>query len=206
ARLVAPARAGVRLEHPQRPQRGLSLGRRELDQLPRRLPAPLRAAHSQARRELGMRRTLAGPRSAERGGDGAGDGLELVVATLPDEVVLDVTQARLEARGVLQDGAVPEQRARRILPRRRVEDGQTLVRLAPRARVLGALGGGEGLLREPRHVSPTKLRPLARDASEGCLGRRRGLGAAEGPLLVAGALVLLRRLQEEERACVPRGL
>ena len=49
--------------------------------------------------------------------------LELLVSPLPHEVLLHVPQARLVLGRFLEDRAVPEQSARRIVARRGVERG-----------------------------------------------------------------------------------
>ena len=61
---------------------------------------------------------------------------------------------------------MPEKRARRVVARGRVEIGQALVRLAARARILGALGLREELVGQARDAPRPELGALARDAAE----------------------------------------
>ena len=186
-RRVVAARARVRLQHPQRPERRLALARREARRACASPPSCSSAPRMRRRAaSSALRRALAGVVAVERARDGGRDRLDLVVAPLADQVVLDVPEARLVARRLLEDRPVPQQRARGVLPRGRVEDGEELARLAARARVL-ALGGGEQLLGQARDPSGAQLRPLAGDEAQAPVRGRRGLGAAQRAVLVARA-------------------
>ncbi len=74
------------------------LGGGQLHHLARRLPRPLGAPHAQLRRELRVRRGLPRAGAPEGLRDRARHRLELLVAPLADEVLLDVPQAYLGIR------------------------------------------------------------------------------------------------------------
>ena len=193
------ARARVRVGEAKRPQRRLALRGGELRHLARRVPAPF-AEHAHACRELRVRRALAAGAAGERARDRRGDRLELVVAPVGHVRVLDVAEARLVQRIELEDRAVPEDRAGGIAAADRVEIGEPLVRLAALAIVLGRARAGQELVGEARRFAPLDLGALERQPTEPLVAARtRGLRRPQARLLVAGALVFVRRLGEEER-------
>ncbi len=79
--------------------------------LERRLPIPFHAACPKAGREVGVGDSLAAVRlvrSSERMDEGGRDRLELVIASLPQQGVLDVPQAGQVGRVLFEDRLVPE--------------------------------------------------------------------------------------------------
>ena len=202
AQVVAP-RAAVGLEHPQRPERRLVVRRGDLDHLARRIPAPGGAADAQARGELGVGGALRGPPTAQRHRDGARDRLDLLVAALADEVLLEVAQARLVVGLLLEDGSVPEERAPRVLADEKVEVREALERLPTKARVLRVLGFRKQVIGQARHAPRPQLGALARDPTERSVSVGGRLGAPEGAVFVACALVLARGFEQEQDAGVP---
>ncbi len=204
-RRVVSAVSRVGLEHPQRPRRRLALGGRQLDQIARGLPAARGAAHPETGGQFGVRGALARAGPAQDGGDGAGDGLDLVVAPLADEVVLDVTEAGLVVGDLFEDGPMPEERAGGVVAGRRVERGQPLVGLASCTDVDGALGGGEKLVGQARDTSGSQLGAFPRDGAERSARACGALGASQGAFLFTQPLVLVRGLEIEERARLAGG-
>jgi hypothetical protein len=123
-------------------------------------------ADPQAGGKLRVCRAFAGSTAVKSSGDRGGDRFEFLGAPARDQVVLHVPQARLVLWKCLQHGAVPEKRARRIVTRRRVEDGQPLVRLAPGTGVRSDLGDRHELIGEPRDATRSQLGSFACDATE----------------------------------------
>ena len=85
---------------------------------------------------------------------------------------------------------------------RRSSVREPLERLAAQPWVLGALGLGEQVVRQPRDPAGPQLGAFASDPAERRAPGGRGLGAPERPFLVAGSLVVARRFEQEQDARV----
>ena len=194
----------MRVEQAERVERRDAVGGCQLGHHERRLPITFGPAASQPRREIRVRDTFPTVRcvgAREPLGERRRDRLEIVVATFPDQRMLEIPQARKVTLVVLEDRLVPQERARGVTASDPVDVGETLVRLALGDGIRRRLRLAEELIDEVCRFAPLELGALAHETDE----RRVGAGGrsrAERPGRVAAALVRVAYGEVRERAGV----